>query len=262
MSLRRILRLNNHLLTINQLSIAYEGEAAVKDVSFTIDEGDIFALIGESGSGKSSLAKAILGLLGKAQVKGQIAYKDEDLLAHPHWREVRGKEIAMIYQNPGNYLNPYKTIHDQFEVIMASHDMKYDLNRIERVLHSVSLLETERILASYPFQLSGGMQQRVAIAMALILEPKLLIADEPTSALDVLVQEDILETFRHVHEELDTTILLITHNLQTARKLANRVGIMYQGRLVEIGYTEEIMIRPQHEYTKVLLDSLLEVDHG
>ncbi|WP_127010272.1 ABC transporter ATP-binding protein [Veillonella sp. CHU594] len=252
---------NTDLVSVDNLSVSYDGVKVVKDVSFTLKRNETFAIIGESGSGKSTVAKALLGLLEQADLEGAIHYGGENLLTYgpKEWQRLRGVEIAMIYQNPGNYLNPFKRVGDQMKVVLASHGKAYDEADIVALLEAVSLPGGHTVLDSYPFQLSGGMQQRVAIVMSLLIHPQLLIADEPTSALDVLVQQDIVKVLQEVQQRLQNTLLFITHNIQIARRLADRVGIMHEGALVEIGKTEEVLSNPQHEYTKLLLQSLQEV---
>lgn len=252
---------NTDLVSVDNLSVFYDGVKVVKEVSFTLKQNEIFAIIGESGSGKSTVAKAFLGLLEQADLTGAIHYGGDNLLTYgpKEWQDIRGVHIAMIYQNPGNYLNPFKRIGEQMKVILASHGKAYDEGDILNLLEAVSLPQGKALLESYPFQLSGGMQQRVAIVMSLLIHPQLLIADEPTSALDVLVQQDIVKVLEEVQQRLKNTLLFITHNIQIARRLADRVGIMHEGVLVEIGNTEEVLSNPQHEYTKLLLQSLQEV---
>ena len=180
---------NTDLVSVDNLSVSYDGVKVVKEVSFTLKQNETFAIIGESGSGKSTVAKALLGLLEQADLTGAIHYGGDNLLTYgpKEWQGVRGVHIAMIYQNPGNYLNPFKRIGEQMKVILASHGKAYDEGDILNLLEAVSLPRGKALLESYPFQLSGGMQQRVAIVMSLLIHPQLLIADEPTSALDVLV---------------------------------------------------------------------------
>jgi len=164
----------------------------------------------------------------------------------------------MIFQNPSAYLNPNRTVENHFKDLFRAHGESYDSSRVIDMLDLVHLDGGERILASYPFQLSGGMQQRLAIALSLILKPSIVFADEPTSALDMLVQASVLDLMKEVTQALGATVIIVTHNKAAAR-IANSIGVMNKGQLVEVGSTEEVMAFPKDEYTRILLDSVMKV---
>ena len=172
-------------IVFDNVSITYGAEQAVRDVSFSVCTGEVFAIVGESGSGKSTLIRAAFGMLKNATISGQILLNGADIttLSDKDWRQMRGMSMSMIFQNPGTYLNPARTVENHFKDLLRAHDEPYDVNRVLHMLQLVHLTEGERILQSYPFQLSGGMQQRLAIALSLILKPDIVFADEPTSAL-------------------------------------------------------------------------------
>ena len=172
---------------------------------------------------------------------------------------MHGMRVSMIFQNPGAYLNPARTVENHFKDLLRAHDEPYDVNRVLHMLQLVHLTEGERILQSYPFQLSGGMQQRLAIALSLILKPDIVFADEPTSALDTLVQSSVLDLLKEVTQALGATVILVTHNINAAGRIADRIGVMNKGCLVEMGVTEEVMAHPKDDYTRILLDSVMKV---
>ena len=172
---------------------------------------------------------------------------------------MRGMSTSMIFQNPSAYLNPARTVENHFKDLLRAHDEPYDVDRVLHMLQLVHLTEGERILQSYLFHLSGGMQQRLAIALSLILKPDIVFADEPTSALDMLVQSSVLDLLKEVTQALGTTVILVTHNIKAAARIADRIGVMNKGRLVEMGATEEVMAHPKDDYTRILLDSVMKV---
>ena len=253
------------ILVVKDLSVTFSSagviSSAVDKISFHIDRGETLALVGESGSGKSVSALSILKLLPyptAAHPSGTIHFKGEDLLDSDEQdlRRVRGDDITMIFQEPMTSLNPLHTIELQIGEILRLHqnmDAKQARVRILELLNQVGIHEPEKRLNSYPHQLSGGQRQRVMIAMSLANEPELLIADEPTTALDVTVQAQILELLANLRRERGLSMLFITHDLGVVRKIADRVCVMTQGKIVEHGPTEEIFENPQHEYTKHLL---------
>ena len=165
----------------------------------------------------------------------------------------------MIFQNPSAYLNPNRTVENHFKDLFRAHGESYEIARVIDMLKLVHLNDGERILQSYPFQLSGGMQQRLAIALSLILKPSIVFADEPTSALDMLVQASVLDLLKEVTQALGATVVIVTHNIKAAGHIANSIGVMHKGQLVEVGATEDIMNHPKDEYTRVLLDSVMKV---
>lgn len=253
------------ILEVKDLSVTFSSagviSTAVDKISFHIDKGETLALVGESGSGKSVSALSILKLLPyptAAHPSGTIHFKGEDLLDSDEddLRRVRGDDITMIFQEPMTSLNPLHTIELQIGEILRLHqnmDAKQARVRILELLNQVGIHEPEKRLNSYPHQLSGGQRQRVMIAMSLANEPELLIADEPTTALDVTVQAQILELLAKLQRERGLSLLFITHDLGVVRKIADRVCVMTQGKIVEHGLTEDIFENPQHEYTKHLL---------
>ena len=233
----------------------------MRHVSFSVPRGEVFAIVGESGSGKSTLVRAAFGMLKQATITGQILSNGIDIstLSDGDWRQLRGTEISMIFQNPSAYLNPNRTVDNHFKDLFRAHGESYDANRVIDMLNLVHLDGGDRLLASYPFQLSGGMQQRLAIALSLILRPTIVFADEPTSALDILVQASVLDLLKEVTQALGATVVIVTHNIKAAGHIANSIGVMHKGQLVEVGATEDIMNHPKDEYTRVLLDSVMKV---
>lgn len=253
------------LIRIEDLSVAFSGEGgeslAVQQVSLDIRPGQTLALVGESGSGKSVTTHSILRLLPYPTARhptGRILYKGEDLLSagESRLRQVRGNRISMIFQEPMSSLNPLHTVERQINEVLFLHKglSKTDARaRTLELLELVGIPEPAKRLGAFPHELSGGQRQRVMIAMALANEPELLIADEPTTALDVTVQQRILELLRSLQEKLGMALLLISHDLNLVRKIAHRVCVMYQGRVVEENECRELFTRPQHEYTRQLL---------
>ncbi len=240
---------------------------AVDGVSLELQSGEVFGLVGESGCGKTVLALSILNLLPTPPAKilsGRIVFEGEDLLSLPSDKlnRVRGRRISMVFQDPLSSLNPVLSIGKQLEETIQAAD---GLDKSEPKKEAVSLLELVGIkdassrLVQYPFQLSGGMRQRVMIALALATNPSLLIADEPTTNLDVTIQAQILSLLRDIQRKLGTTTLLITHNLGIVAWLADRIGVMYAGRIVELG-NKELFKKPTHPYTEALLQSVPRVD--
>ena len=248
-------------IVFDDITIAYGTEQAVRNISFSVPTGEVFAIVGESGSGKSTLVRAAFGMLKQADISGQILLNGLDIstLSDGDWRKLRGTQISMIFQNPSAYLNPNRTVENHFKDLFRAHGESYDSSRVIDMLNLVHLDRGERILASYPFQLSGGMQQRLAIALSLILKPNIVFADEPTSALDILVQASVLDLLREVTQALGATVVIVTHNIKAAARIANSIGVMNKGQLVEVGPTEAVINHPKDEYTRVLLDSVTKV---
>ena len=240
-------------IVFDNVTITYGAEEAVRNVSFSVPTGEVFAIVGESGSGKSTLVRAAFGMLKQATITGQILLNGIDIstLSDGDWRKLRGTQISMIFQNPSAYLNPNRTVANHFKDLFRAHGESYDASRIIDMLDLVHLDGGDRILQSYPFQLSGGMQQRLAIALSLILKPSIVFADEPTSALDILVQASVLDLLQEV--------IIVTHNIKAAGRIANSIGVMNKGQLVEVGPTEAVINHPKDEYTRVLLDSVMKV---
>ena len=241
---------------------------AVDGLSYTVNKGECVGLVGESACGKSVSAMSILRLIpyppGRI-VGGQILFNGEDLLrvTEERIREIRGNRIAMVFQEPTSSLNPVLTIGRQIAESIELHrkfDKKAALNESIRLLRLVGISDPERRIRDYPYQLSGGMQQRVMIAMALSCDPELIIADEPTTALDVTVQAQILEIIAELRSKLDTAVMIITHNLGVVARYVDRVNVMYAGTLVESASTEILYSEPKHPYTIGLLASVPRLD--
>ncbi|EHR78164.1 peptide ABC transporter ATP-binding protein [Thermococcus litoralis DSM 5473] len=252
-----------NLLEIRELYVNFRtlwGIAKVLNgVNFTIRKGEIFGLVGETGCGKSVTASTILRLLPpNSEVSGEVLFKGENLLekSEEEMRKIRGREISIIFQDPMTSLNPLFKIRDQMLDIITLHNnlSKEEAEKhAKELLKSVGLPDPERILNSYPHELSGGMRQRVMIAMALSSNPSLLIADEPTTALDVTIQKQILELILELKDQYEFSVLFITHDLGVVAEICDRVGVMYAGNIVEIATTEELFETPLHPYTQGLL---------
>lgn len=259
------------LLDVRQLKVGFntkEGPiTAINNVSFQVEKGEIVAIVGESGSGKSVTANAIMKLIsdpGKIE-DGQIIFKDKDLVQESasKMRSIRGNDISMIFQEPMTSLNPLFTVGNQIDEAIRLHQKvssrearKLSIN----MLTNVGIPRPDKVYSSYPHTLSGGMRQRVMIAMALSCEPLLLIADEPTTALDVTIQAQILELLDEVIEEKDMSVILITHDLGVVAEMADRVIVMYAGQIVEENEVFELFENPKHPYTIGLLESTITTD--
>jgi peptide/nickel transport system ATP-binding protein len=255
------------VLSVQELTVALptggDRPEAVSGVSFEVNQEEIVCLVGESGSGKSVIAQSILGLLPKTLrvTGGSIVLEGENLLAasERRLRELRGARMSMIFQEPMTALNPVMRCADQIDEVLRIHTALEKSERDRKtasLLREVALPEPERILASYPHQLSGGQRQRIMIAMALALEPALLIADEPTTALDVTTQAQILSLVIELQKEHGMGVLFITHDFGVVAEIAHRVAVLREGRLVELGAKLEVLQRPRHEYTKMLIRSV------
>src|SRR5215813_1249799 len=256
-----------HLLEVNNLQTHFRTRAglvkAVDGVSFHLDRGELLGLVGESGCGKSITALSIMRLIappGKI-VGGEILFNDKDVLKLPEpvLRDMRGDEIAMIFQDPMTSLNPVFTIGEQIaEALRLHRKLSRKQARLAAIeaMREVAIPDPSRRVDDYPHQLSGGMRQRVMIAMALACNPRLLIADEPTTALDVTIQAQILELLNELRRQRDLAVLLITHDLGVVAEVADRVAVMYTGRIVEESPVDELFARPKHPYTEGLLRSV------
>jgi peptide/nickel transport system ATP-binding protein len=248
------------ILTVNDLTISYAGEVAVSHLSFTMQEGEILCLVGESGSGKSTILKAVNGLLsseGEIQ-SGQILFGNIDLTSIPDrdLRKLLGSQIGMVFQNAGSSFHPMRTIRDQFYEIqrtVGKTDRSVFEEKAGKILKKFGLSDPERVLDSYPFELSGGMQQRVGIAAAMLLSPRLLLADEPTSALDVTIQKQAVEELLLARKDYGAAILMVTHQMGIVRRMADQVLVLKDGRAVEYGPADQVLTSPKADYTKKLL---------
>lgn len=259
------------ILEVDDLRVSFATDGgvvhAVDGVSFQLDAGEILAIVGESGSGKSVTAQTVLGLTRapNATISGAVRYDGRDLtdLDDRELREVRGERIAMIFQDPMTSLNPVYRVGDQIvEMIRAHRDVskREARERAVELLKSVGIPNPERRVRHYPHEFSGGMRQRVMIAMALALDPDVLIADEPTTALDVTVQAQILRLLGKLNEERGLAVVLITHDLGVVAEIADRVAVMYAGQIVEDASLEDAFYDPQHPYTWGLLGSIARLD--
>ena len=236
---------------------------ALNGVSFSMDEGEVLGIVGESGSGKSVTAYSIMGLTaypGKL-IGGTIRFNGHEIekMTDKDFRKIRGNEVSIIFQDPMTSLNPVYTIGNQITEVIRLHtdkDKKQAYERAKELLELVGINEPTKRLKQYPHELSGGMRQRVMIAIALACEPKLLIADEPTTALDVTIQAQILELMQDLRKKLGMSIIMITHDLGVVASMCEKIAVMYAGHIVEYGTTDEIFYNPQHEYTKGLINSI------
>ena len=253
------------LLEIKNLNINYKNSIkAVKNVSLTLEDNQIISIVGESGSGKSTLIRAILKLLptGGEIESGNIFFLEKDILTlnKKQLNKLRGKDIGMIFQDPNSTMDPIKTIEKQFIEYILEHNnisKKEAIDLAKKYLLKLNLIDVERVLKSYPFELSGGMKQRVSIAMAMAQNPKLLLADEPTSALDVTIQAQVINELKKIRENFKTSIILVTHNMGVAAYISDKIAVMRNGEIVEFGDRDQIIKNPQHDYTKSLLNAII-----
>lgn len=258
--------MSGDILQINNLSASFRIRgryyAAVDGVSLSVQPNEVFAIVGESGCGKSALALSILRLHKGfyTKVEGEILYKGRDLLKlrDEEMNDVRGKEIGMIFQDPLTALNPLMKVGDQIEESLTVHT---GMSAGEKAARALELLENvgmprpKLVYSQYPHELSGGMRQRAMIAIALVCKPSLIIADEPTTALDVTIQAQILDLLRDLQRQMQTSVILITHDLSVVAEMAHRVAVMYAGQIVELAGVRELFHNPKHPYTRSLLES-------
>lgn len=258
------------MLEVRDLRVGFDtpdGEVqAVRGIDFQLEPGDSLAIVGESGSGKTQSMLAVMGLLAEnGHASGQALFNGKDLMSMSaqHLNEYRGRDIAMIFQDPMTSLNPYLTIESQMTEVVMHHQ---GLSHKEAIDHAIEMLRAVRIpdpeqrIWQYPHEFSGGMRQRVMVAMGLLCEPDVLIADEPTTALDVTVQSQITQLMGELRRQSSTAIVLITHDLGAVAGLCDRVLVMYAGEIVEYGTVDEIFYQPGHPYTRGLLDSVPRLD--
>ena len=258
--------MSEELLRLEHLSIDYKVKdgylSAVNDVNCVLNKGEVFAIVGESGCGKSTVAHSIMNLLpgGNEEITGKIIFKGNDLreCTRPEMEKIRGKEIGMIFQNPLDSLNPVYTVGDQTaEAILLDNVSKEEAwNRVLKLFKDVKMPDAEERMKSFPHELSGGMRQRIMIAMMLSRNPELLIADEPTTALDVTIEAQILEIMKELKRQFNTAFMLITHNFGLVAEIADRIGVMYAGEMIESGDVFEIFRNPTHPYTRLLMQAL------
>ena len=252
-----------NILTVENLNIAYQGVPAVMDVNFTLERGKVLTIVGESGSGKTTVIRALMGLLpvGGEVTEGSMIFNGQDLrnLSKSEWRSLRGKDLAMIFQDSGSALDPIVRIGKQFRELFKSHieisNEECDRRAIE-LLESVSLPNGADMLRRYPHELSGGQRQRVGIAMALALDPVLLIGDEPTSALDVTTQSQVVMQMLELSKQHNSAIVMVTHNLGVAAYMSDYIVVMKKGRVVDAGTPQDILENPSNEYTKQLKNAV------
>ena len=262
------------LLEVRDLTVSFETEdgvvQAVDGVSYSVERGQALGVVGESGSGKSVSSLTVMGLTrfdGNARISGQVLFDGQDLLtaSDDELRRLRGNDIAMIFQDPLSSLHPfYKVGHQLVEAVRAHRNISkaQALDRAVEMLALVGIPDPRRAVDSYPHEFSGGMRQRAMIAMGLINDPKLLIADEPTTALDVTVQAQILDLLQRLQRELDTAIVMITHDLGVVAEVADQIAVMYAGRIVEAAGAKEFYKHPSHPYAQALLACLPKVGKG
>ena len=262
---------NEKLLELRNLNTAFrikdEYYNAVDNVSLSLYPDEVLAIVGESGCGKSTLATTIMGLHNSnfTRVSGEVIFEGKNILtfSEDEYNKIRGGKIGMIFQDPLSALNPLQRIGQQIEEGLMYHTKLDSAERKERafeLLRRVGIEKPERIYRQFPHQLSGGMRQRVIIAIALSCKPKILIADEPTTALDVTIQAQILDLISNLQEEIKAGIILITHDLGVVAQMADRVAVMYAGEIVELATSQEIFANPLHPYTRSLLKSIPQID--
>ncbi|WP_181369355.1 ABC transporter ATP-binding protein [Eubacterium ramulus] len=258
----------SNILEYRNVDIHYGKKQVIENVSLSMKPGEILGIVGESGSGKSTLIRAAMGLLGEGGTvtQGQILYQgtnttiDMTQIHGEEMRRLRGAEIGMIFQNAGASLCPIRTIEEQLYEAVLEHESisKGEIrDRALELFEQLRFTNGEQILKSYPFEFSGGMNQRVGIVLAMVLRPRLLLADEPTSALDVTVQLQVLREMKKLRDMYGTSIVLVTHNIGVVNYLADHVAVMHQGKLVEYGTKEDVLNHPQDAYTKKLIGSVL-----
>ena len=251
------------LLEIKNVDISYGDRVTVENCSLTLEEGEICSIVGESGSGKTTVIRAVLGLLagGGRVTAGEILFEGKSLLGltKKQWRELRGRGISMIFQDSGAMMNQTKKIGSSFVEYIRTHEnisKKEAWKKGADMLTRMRLPDGDRIMRSYPFQLSGGMRQRVGIAMGMTYQPKLLLADEPTSALDVTTQAQIVRQMMELRDDYGTGIILVTHDLGVAAYMGDKIVVMKNGRIEDQGDRSHMLLESRNEYTKLLLDAV------
>lgn len=248
------------ILTYQSVEICFNGKSVIQDNSFAVHEGEILGIVGESGSGKSTLLKAAMGLLGNDGMvtKGDIWFQGKDIpdLSEKELRQIRGEKIGMIFQDAGASLSPIRTIGEQIYESMSAHKKVTKTEAKEKALdlfEKLNFKNGDRIWGSYPFELSGGMNQRAGIVLAMLMQPPLLLADEPTSALDMTVQRQVVQEMLQLREIFGTAIILVTHDIGVVSAMADTVLVLKDGQMVEYGSAARILKNPEKEYTQKLL---------
>ena len=254
------------ILTVTGLQAGYGGKPMISDVSFALEKGEIFCIVGESGCGKSTLLKALLGTTpGLRITSGSVILEDTEITELPdaERRRLCTDKMGMVFQNPGSSFNPIRSYRKQFIETLKSHG-RYSKNdflpQVEEAFRKLGLEDVQRILNSCPYEMSGGMNQRIAMAIMLILGQDILLADEPTSALDATIQKQMADELRHLRDVSGITQIIVTHNLALAEYLADRIAVIYSGRIVEMGDASEVLRRPTHPYTRSLIDAIPSLD--
>lgn len=261
------------LLRAEHVTICYNGRAVVNDINFTLNQGEILGIVGESGSGKSTIIKAIMGLLGRGGMvtRGDIWYKGQNVvdMSQKQLRRLLGPEIGMVFQDCKAALCPIRTVGDQIYESMREHETisrAEVYERAEEIMVKIGLTDSRRVLDSYPFELSGGMNQRVGICITMMQKPALLLADEPTSALDVAIQKQVVEELKLMRDEYQTAMIVVTHNIGVAGAMADQVLVLQNGNVMEYGETKQVLEHPADPYTQKLMGAVLhlkrEVNHG
>ena len=255
--------MDRKILTYDSVEISFGGKAVVHDVSFSLEHGEILGLVGESGSGKSTLIKAAMGLLGPDGLvtRGDIRYMDQNILDIPEkeQRKIRGAGIGMIFQDAGASLCPIRTIGEQIYESMRAHKKitrSEAKSRAMDLFDKLNFKDSQRVWDSYPFELSGGMNQRAGIAIAMLMNPPVLFADEPTSALDVSVQRQVVREMLKLRELFGTAIVIVTHDIGVVRAMADTVLVLKNGKTVEYGTADRVLDHPQDPYTRKLLEAV------
>lgn len=251
------------ILSYGSVEVSFDGKAVVHDVSFSLHQGEILGIVGESGSGKSTLLKAAMGLLGKSGMvtRGDIWFQEKDIpdLSRGEMQKICGDKIGMIFQDAGASLCPIRTIGEQIYESIAAHKKMSREQAKEKTLglfEKLKFQDGERIWNSYPFELSGGMNQRVGIAIAMLMEPPVLLADEPTSALDVAVQRQVVQEMLALRELFGTAIILVTHDIGVVSAMADSILVLKEGKVMEYGAATQVLETPQNDYTRKLLSAV------